>query len=222
MPPDEDVSYGPHIVAERELRLLGDLRNKRVVELGCGERSASVAFAVQGAIAIAVDTSTERLSRLRRAANEAEVRLELREGDLADLAFLRADSVDLVFSAYALGDVDDLGRVFRQVHRVLRVGAPLVFSLPHPFSRVVDLHGAEPQRLVHSYFDLSAAPSDGRPRAYLVSELFTLLTRASYRVDAIVEPEPEPSLAGPHDTTWSEALAYLPGTLVIRARKEGN
>ena len=30
-----------------------------------------------------------------------------------------------VFSALAFGYVEDLGRVFRQVHRVLKVGAPL-------------------------------------------------------------------------------------------------
>ena len=42
------------------------------------------------------------------------------------------------FSAYAFGYVDDLNRVFRQVHRVLKRGAPLVFSLPHPAYDVID------------------------------------------------------------------------------------
>jgi len=79
-----------------------------------------------------VDFSAEQLAFARRLADRESVRIELREGDLADLAFLRAETIDLVFSAYAFGFVEDLGRVFRQVHRVLKGDAALVFSaLPH-------------------------------------------------------------------------------------------
>jgi predicted RNA methylase len=42
---------------ERELRLLGDLRGKRVLDLGCGTGSAAIAFAHQGAMVIALDAS---------------------------------------------------------------------------------------------------------------------------------------------------------------------
>ena len=114
--PIDEVQYGPDIPAEGELRLLGDVKGKRVLELGCGTAAASIAFARAGATAIAVDDSPERLARARLATEAEEVRVELRPGDLADLAFLRADSVDLVFSAGALGAVEDLNRVFRQVH----------------------------------------------------------------------------------------------------------
>ena len=124
--------YGPDIPTEAELRLLGDLRGKRVLELGCGGGQCSIAFAKQGATAIGVDFSAAQLAFGRRLCDEEDVRVELRQGDMADLAFLRADSIDLVFSAYAFRYVEDLNRVFRQVHRVLKVGAPLVFSLPHP------------------------------------------------------------------------------------------
>ena len=37
------------------------------------------------------------------------MRVEWHKGDLADLAFLRADSIDVAFSADALAEVDDLG-----------------------------------------------------------------------------------------------------------------
>ena len=130
--------YGPDIPTEQTLRLLGDLKGKRVLELGCGGAQCSIAFAKQGATAIGVDFSAEQLAFARRLVEREEVRVELRQGDLADLAFLRADSIDLVFSAYAFGYVEDLNRVLRQVHRVLRVGAPLVFSLPHPAYSMID------------------------------------------------------------------------------------
>ena len=120
--PTNVAHYGPDIPTEAELRLLGDLRGKKVLELGCGGAQCSIAFAKQGATAIGVDFSPAQLAYARRLCAEEEVRVELRQGDLADLAFLRADSIDLVFSAYAFGYVEDLNRVFRQVHRVLKVG----------------------------------------------------------------------------------------------------
>ena len=68
-------------------------------------------LAQQGAVVIAIDTSDAHLAVGRRRGEEAEVRLDWHEGDLADLAFLRADSLDLVFSAYAIDTVDDSARL---------------------------------------------------------------------------------------------------------------
>ena len=54
-----------------ELRLLGDLRGKRVLDLGSGTGSAAIAFAHQGAIVIALDTTDARLARARARAEQA-------------------------------------------------------------------------------------------------------------------------------------------------------
>ncbi|MEO6120959.1 MAG: methyltransferase domain-containing protein [Acidimicrobiales bacterium] len=224
--PTDVAVYGPDIATERDLRLLGDLRGKRVVELGCGGAQSAIAFAKQGAIAIGVDASTEQLAHAKALSVAEGVRVELRHGDLADLAFLRADSVDLVFSAYALGYVEDVGRVFRQVHRVLRVGAPLVFSLEHPASYMVDGHSSDPLSLTRSYFDPSTVDwqaggdIDFTSYPHTIADLVTALVRASYRVDAILEPPPTPD--GPRSQHWNEAMRYVPATLIMRARKEGN
>ncbi len=151
--------------------------------------------------------------------------MELRQGDLADLAFLRADSIDLVFSAYAFGYVEDLNRVFRQVHRVLKVGAPLVFSLTHPAYDMIDDVAEPPLLIRRSYFDRSTVDFDWggiRFTAYhhTLSELYMGLVRASYRIDLVLEPEPVAS--GPRSHAWQETYNFVPRTLIIRARKEGN
>lgn len=224
--PTDVAHYGPDIGSEADYRLLGDLKGKRVLELGCGGAQCSIAFAKQGAIAIGVDFSGEQLAFARRLCEKEGVKVELHHGDLADLAFLRADSIDVVFSAYALGYVDDLSRVFRQVHRILKTGAPLVFSLPHPAYDTIDDDDAEEPLLVRrSYFD--QAPIDYEWNGvgftdyhHTLSDLFMGLTRTSYRVDTILEPEPLPS--GPRSQHWREAFRMLPRTLIVRARKEGN
>lgn len=223
--PTSVAHYGPDIPTEAELHLLGDLRSKRVLELGCGGAQCSIAFAKQGATAIGVDFSAEQLAFARRLCEREEVRVELREGDLADLAFLRADSIDLVFSAYAFGYVEDLGRVFRQVHRVLKVGAPLVFSLPHPAYDMIDDDSEEPLLVRRSYFDRTPidyvwAGIDFTDYHHTLSSLYMGLLRASYRVDVVAEPAPSPG--APRSQFWREAFNTVPRTLIVRARKEGN
>src|SRR5204862_7255511 len=99
--PTDVAHYGPDIGTEADFRLLGDLKGKRVLELGCGGAQCSIAFAKQGAHAIGIDFSAEQLAFARRLCERDEVKVELRQGDLADLAFLRAEAIDLVFSAYA-------------------------------------------------------------------------------------------------------------------------
>ena len=109
-----------------------------MLELGIGGGAGTVAMARAGARVIAVEPSTARLRRTRALADEAEVRVELHQADLADLAFIRADSVDLCVSIYAMAREHDLSRVFRQVHRVLRPDGVFLVSLPHPVAHLTE------------------------------------------------------------------------------------
>jgi len=208
--------YGPDIPTEEELRLCGNVEGKRVLELGCASQT-SIAFAQQGAHAIAVDSSPENLAAMRRRAGDEEVKVELHESDLADLAFVRADSIDLAFSSTAFDLVEDLNRVFRQVHRVLRQEAPLVFSVAHPAYAMIDDQAEEPLLVRRSYFEPNSAGELHQHRT--ITELFTGLTRANFRVDNVLEPAPAPS--GPRSPEWRDTFRYVPRTLIIRARKEG-
>jgi SAM-dependent methyltransferase len=223
--PTDVATYGPDIPTEADLRLLGDVRGRRILELGCGGAQASIAFVRQGASVIGIDLSAEQLAYARGLCEQEEVRVELRQGDLADLAFLRPGTIDVVFSAYAFAFVEDLNRVFRQVHRVLKVGAPLVFSLPHPAYDVLDPGDGEALAVARSYFD--RGPFTRRSEGYDVTryhhsfaDLYMGLHRASYRVDLVLEPEPAPG--APRSHWWRESMHRVPPTLIIRARKEGN
>jgi SAM-dependent methyltransferase len=223
--PTDVAQYGPDIATEADLRLLGDLKGRRVVDLGCGGGQAAIALARQGAIPTGVDSSEAQIDFARRLADREGVKVEFRVGDLADLAFLRSDSVDAVFSANAFGYVEDIGRVFRQVHRVLKVGAPLVFSLPHPACQMIDEDAEQPLLVRRSYFDRSpitriraGAVLTEYPHSF--ADLTMGLVRSSYHLEAIVEPEPRSG--GPRSAHWREAFRYVPRMIILKARKEGN
>jgi SAM-dependent methyltransferase len=204
---------------------VGDLKGRRVLELGCGGGQSAIAFAKQGATVIGVDFSAEQLAHARHLGEQEGVKIELRHGDLADLAFLRSDSVDLVFSASALEFVEDIGRVFRQCHRVLRVGAPLIFSCKHPIWQLLDDDGYQPLLARRSYFDRSPAEVVRDEVTFMehphtFADLALGLARASLRLETILEPEPDPS--GPRSPWWREANRTVPRSIIFKARKEGN
>jgi SAM-dependent methyltransferase len=212
----DQVELGPDLTA-LERRLIGDVVGSRVLDLGCGMGHAAVALARRGAKVIAVDTDAAQLAHARRLAEEHAVKLELHQADLADLAFVRSASVDLVLSIYSLSAVDDLDRVFRQVHRVLHPEAPFIVTLPHPFTLLVRAAGDGSIR-VERPFTARAPLGEGPTLTYphQFADVHTSLTRANFRVDTVLEPDTEARGAWRNATT-----GWIPSTLVIRARKEG-
>jgi SAM-dependent methyltransferase len=227
----DTVNYGPDGPTEADVRLLGSVENKRVLELGCGAGVNAVALARQGARVIAIDESNDQLAHGRGLADQHEMRVDWRQGDLADLAAVRADTIEAALSVFSLGTVEDLGRVFRQVHRVLKSEAPLVISLPHPSYQLVDPAGAPPV-LRRTAFDTAPLTGQATPDAHgggaetaaheqvrSVSELFTTLSRANFRVDTILEPKPSANRY--RSRYWRESMDWLPPVLIIRARKQG-
>lgn len=234
-PPREVVRYGPEIPDEDHLRLLGSMAEKRVLVLGLHSPSACIALAQQGAKVVAVDPDQAKIERGRAATEKAEAKAEFRQADLAGLAFLPGDSFDLVLSIYTLASSDDLNRVFRQVHRVLKADGALVLSLPHPAFAMLDEAVAprlpgDPVLVARPYPGMSGprtlepegeaeAAAGEANRTHAPSEAFTAMHRAKFRLDALLEPVAVAS--GPRGPQWNELMRWVPPTLILRARKEG-
>ena len=216
--PLDHVEIGPAL-PRLDRRLIGDVTNKRVLDLGCGAGHAVVALARQGAKVIGIDTDAGQLAHARELCERHEVRAELHHGDLADLAFIPSASIDVALAVFSLAAVADLDRVFRQVHRLLQPEAPLLLTLPHPFAVLVEpVHdgGLRVIRKASGRAPLGVGPMLTYP--HQISSLHTSLVRANFRVDTILEPEPV--TAGPK--LWRTPLGgWLPSTLVVRARKLG-
>jgi SAM-dependent methyltransferase len=164
-----DINYGPGTPGDAELRLCGEVGDgRRAVELGISPWFNSIEFARAGAKSIAIDTDTERIAETRRRAIAAEVQVQCLQTDLADLGDVASASCEVVLAAQTIGGVDDLGRLLRQVHRILKPSMSLVMSMPHPFADI----------------------SNERPYgtgARTIGEWFTALNRANFRIDQLLE-----------------------------------
>lgn len=110
--------------------LLPGLKDKRVLDLGCGfgwfcrwARQAG-ASAVQG-----IDVSEKMLARAR--AETPDAAITYTRADLEQLE-LPAESLDLVYSSLAFHYIERLDELLAQVRRALVPGGGLVFSVEHP------------------------------------------------------------------------------------------
>jgi len=198
--PQYTISFGPDVADEAELRLIGDIKSKRVVELGLPVgRANSIAIAQAGARSIAIDNSPERIAAGRRGAEAAEVRVEFHEGELAELGFITSSSVDLVLCVERLTTVDDIDRLLRQVHRVLKSEASFIAILEHPVAAMFDDD------------DSMARRRYGASTGLTISELCMSLQRSNFALDVLYELMPT-----------NKPRALVPSTLAIRARKLGS
>jgi SAM-dependent methyltransferase len=174
-----DIIYGPGTPGDAELKLCGDVSDgRRAVELGISAYYNSIAFAMAGAKAIAVDTDPERIAQTRARALAAEVPVQCLATELADLGDVASSSCEVVLAVHTIDHVDDLGRLLRQIHRVLKPSMPLVISLAHPFAAVSTEH-----------------PYGQAGRS--VGDWFTALGRSNFRVDQLLEFGAAPSSPAP-------------------------
>lgn len=115
---------------EYAFALLGDIRDKTVVDLGCGEGLNTVILASLGANVVSVDISDEALQTTseRAAANGLSAKVKLVRCDAATIPIPDGDA-DRVLCAAILHHVDCLSTA-RQIHRVLKPGGIAAFLEP--------------------------------------------------------------------------------------------
>jgi 2-polyprenyl-3-methyl-5-hydroxy-6-metoxy-1,4-benzoquinol methylase len=117
---------------EFRLRLMGDLRGRSVLDVGCGDGVNSVLLARLGARVTGVDISPGSIGIARRRAevNGVAGRVTLQAAPI-EAADLPDDAFDLVWADAILHHVlDDLTLVMQRLVRCTRPGGLIVFSEP--------------------------------------------------------------------------------------------
>jgi SAM-dependent methyltransferase len=224
---DVDLLWCPEGVREASVGLLGAVRGKRILEVGCGAAGGSRWLTTQGAWAVALDLSAGMLRHASQLNQKTGLRPPLVQGDAAALPF-SAGAFDHVFTAFgAIPFVADSARVMREVHRVLRPGGRWVFSVTHPMRWIfLDDPGEGGLVAVHSYFDRRPYvehDEHGVPtyveQHRTVGDRVREIVAAGFTLLDIIEPEwPEG-----HDRIWGQWSplrgGLFPGTAIFVSRK---
>ena len=110
--------------------MLPPLAGRRIVDLGCGFGWFARWAREQGAAhVLGLDLSANMLARAR--AETAGDGIDYATADLEALD-LPAAAFDLAYSALAFHYIADFDRLARMIHRALRPGGALVFTIEHP------------------------------------------------------------------------------------------
>lgn len=149
-----DFVWCPEGLREADVRLLGEVRGRRVLELGCGAAAAARWLATQQAEVVALDLSAGMLRHAAQQAASSGVRVPLVQADALTLPF-RSGVFDIVCTAFgAVPFVADSAELMREVFRVVRPGGRWVFAVTHPMRWIfLDDPGEAGLVAVHSYFD---------------------------------------------------------------------
>lgn len=219
-----ETRWGPNMFPESELRVLGDVAGKDVLEVGCGGAQFGITLAKRGARVTGIDMSAAQLRHARRHTRLAGVDYRIEHGDAEDLSRFPDASFDIVVSDFAVGFMD-LDRLLPEVARVLRAGGFCAFSWSSPVLECMTDNGEPPAlKFVRSYFDRAPFVEGGKDPTWEFKRTYGDWLRAFVRAGLTVEDliEPQTPRGGTHTDfpgfRW-QRTHVTPGTVIWKARK---
>ena len=227
---DADLLWCPEGLRESDAHLLGDVRGRAVLEVGCGAAQGARWLVRAGARVTALDVSYGQLEQSRRLDARSGTSVErLVQADAQALPF-RAASFDVVASAFGgIPFVADSAGAMAELARVLRPGGRLVFSVTHPTRWAFpDDPGPAGLTVQQSYFDRTPyVEVDEDGTASYVEHHRTLGDRVRELVAAglVLEDVVEPEWPAGHEREWGQWSPLrgrlMPGTAIFVARRSG-
>lgn len=200
------------------LELAPDLKNKKVLDVGCGPGAYTEAFLKRGAKVAACDVSPRMLALAKeRIGGAAEFHLVNIEQPLvmfSDAGF------DVVAAPLVLDYVRDWTAVFCEFHRVLKPGGVFIMSAGHPsfdaeYFETSDYFSVQSVECEWTGFGKPVRmPSYRRSLAAFINPFMA----AGFRLDKLVEPQPTEDFRRA-DPKRCERLMRRPAFLCARASK---
>lgn len=114
------------------LGFMGDVRDRDILDLGCGEGGYSRALARKGARLVSADCSKRAIEIASSLAREEGLQIEHHVRNANDLFDIGSGWFDIVLCSMMLMDCEDLGGTLREAYRVLKPGGRLFASVLHP------------------------------------------------------------------------------------------
>jgi SAM-dependent methyltransferase len=223
----DEIDWGMFAGPESEVRALGDVAGKDVVELGCGTAYFGAWLAKRGARVTGVDPTPAQLETARRMQGEFDLHFPLIEAAAEDVP-LESESFDIAFSEYGASIWADPERWIAEAARLLRPGGRLVFLCNSPLSFLCSPdEGKVEERLMRPHADFGRIewPGDDEGVEYHLphGEMIRVLRENGFEVEALHERlAPESSTDHEYyDFVSSEWARRWPAEEIWVARKRG-
>jgi SAM-dependent methyltransferase len=193
---------------ESELRILGDVEGKDVLELGCGAAQWSILLARLGARAVGLDYSERQLEHGRAAVAAAGVEVTLVHGS-AEAVPLPDASFDVVFADHGANRFADPYRWLPEAARLLRPGGLLAFSGGTPLEALCWDGEELTTSLQRDYFGLHRTEEEDGAVLFELpyGEWIRLFREHGFVIESLVEVRPPEEASStyrtPAETAWA-------------------
>ncbi len=213
--------WGVWAIPESRLRILGDLRGRRVLELGCGGGQWSRWIADAGARPVGLDLSLNQLRHACGVLGPNERRVPLVNADAERTPFAD-ESFDVVMCDHGAMTFADPYRTVPEVARVLRPGGLFAFSHASPFQFVCwdDERDGVTERLARDYFGMRKWDEETVDFMLPYGEWIRLFRDNALEVEDLVEPRPPRNARTTYP--WFAPLSWarrFPSESIWRLRK---
>lgn len=231
-----EILAGKRFLYPENLELAGDVHDKRLLDMGCGDGAEMLEWARVGAIVTGVDNSSIQLAVARSNAEKLGVECSLVQADLLRLPEdLLQGEFDIVFSAWVTAWIGDLDGWFRNVHRALKPGGRFLLNGGHPLSAFLQ-EMDEGETLRDSYFDegpftFNPYPDDnpdsmnpaGDPITTIewsptLGNLVTAVAKSGFHIDALLEL-PSNDITKADDYATNYGVKGRPELFILAATK---
>ncbi|MBM7096202.1 methyltransferase domain-containing protein [Bacillus sp. H-16] len=219
--------YGPFAPNEEDVRLLGNLEGKRVLDIGCGSGHSLLYMEGQNAGELwGIDLSCSQVSAARTVLKDCTVPVTLFESPMEKNPGLPEGYFDLVYSIYALGWTTDLAQTVKNVAGYLKKNGVFIFSWEHPlYNRMT--HNGDSLQMTKPYFEEGPYQHSGwnvpvTMQQLKLSTYINTLSKQGLVIEQMVE---EVSLsekdAERHTNSWytRERASFVPTTIIFKCRK---
>jgi SAM-dependent methyltransferase len=126
----EGWHYNELLEMPTTLKLLGNVKGKRILDFGCGTGIYAKLLTKKGAIIKGFDISPSML----KIAKELNPKLDLRIGSGSKIPF--NEKFDIILSSLVVHYIEDWDKMFKEVSRVLKDNGYFIFSSGNPISEM--------------------------------------------------------------------------------------
>jgi ubiquinone/menaquinone biosynthesis C-methylase UbiE len=209
--PTYDAERNPLITLEEDITLdfISDVKNQKVLDIGCGTGRYCKLLAKRGAKVVGIDPSPRMLEFANRKITP-DCRFELHLGKLEDVEF-PCNHFDVIVSALTLGHIPQLEPVIRELSRLLKNRGRLIVSDIHPFWPVSGHDYTE-------FFDGSGQEYRIPQYTHLFEEYWNLCRKFGLSIEEVREPRINDRLA--RIFPGLEKYKEIPLAMILKAQKE--
>ncbi len=113
-----------------------DLKDKRILDAGCGTGEKSIFFAKNEAKVTSIDLSSGQLLKAKESALKNNLKIDFQEKDIVNDNLSSLGKFDIIISTGVLHHTEDAYKGFLQLSSLLKKDGIIIIALYHKFSRV--------------------------------------------------------------------------------------